>query len=270
MPRKKKLRPPVKTHGGKYYLTDFVIGHFPSDYQDMAYIEPFCGGASVFLNKEASPEECISDTDLNLIQIWRALRDEPSEFIGRLKRINYTELTFKRALNRSEKPFDDYIEQAVNEFILRRMSRGGLKKHFAWSNRKRGGKPGDVNAWDTMLDMLPLISNRIANAYVLDKPAIDVVKAFNNSNALIYADPPYLPETRVTTDVYVEEMDTDDHIVLAKALNSFEGKVIISGYPSTLYKRLYAGWKCKKKQIPNHASQSKTKKYKTECIWMNY
>jgi site-specific DNA-adenine methylase len=65
-------------------------------------------------------------------------------------------------------------------------------------------------------------------------------------------------------------MDTDDHIALAKALNSFEGKVIISGYPSTLYKRLYDGWKCKKKQIPNHASQSKTKKYKTECIWMNY
>jgi DNA adenine methylase len=270
MARKKTIRPAVKTHGGKYYLKDFVIESFPENYEEMIYIEPFCGGGSVFLNKKPSHEECINDLDLGVIQIYRALRDEPGEFITRLKRTTYSELAFKRAQNRSEKPFEDYMEQAINEFILRRMSRGGLKKHFAWSTRTRGGQPGDVNAWKTIIEQLPVISDRLEHAIILNKNSVEVIKAFNSPESLAYVDPPYLPETRVSTKAYKHEMNTDDHINLAKALISFEGKVLISGYPSTLYKRLYADWRCKKKKIANHSSQAKKKKYKVECLWMNF
>jgi len=237
----------------------------------MVYVEPYCGGANVLLNKEPSREECINDINLGIIQIFRALRDEPGEFIRRIKRLTYSQRTFDRLKREAEEgEFADYINHAINEFSLRRMSRGGLKKHLAWSTRQRGGQPGDVNAWKTIIEELPVISNRIESVYIMQKPALDVIKAFNNEEVLLYLDPPYLPETRTTPSVYESEMNTDDHIKLSATLSAFKGKVILSGYPSKLYNRLYENWTCKRKAIANHSSQQKSKKYKTECIWMNF
>tara|TARA_Y100000034_G_scaffold134066_1_gene201494 strand:+ start:2905 stop:3717 length:813 start_codon:yes stop_codon:yes gene_type:complete len=268
---KKKLRPPVKIHGGKYYLSSWIIEHFPAGYEEMTYLEPFCGAASVFLNKEPSKEEAINDVNLGIIQIMRVLRDEPGDFIGRIKRIKYSEGTFKRALKRSkEEEYKDYMEHAVTEFVLRRMSRGGLKKAFAWSNRTRGGQPGDVNAWETIIEQLPIVSDRLKGVYIFNKSAFNVIKAFNDPNTLIYCDPPYLDSTRTTPDAYEDELDADQHIELAGLIKQFKGKAIISGYSSPLYRRLFSEWRCKRKKIANHASQSKSKATKTECIWLNF
>lgn len=263
-----RIRGPIKCHGGKFYTASWIIEHFPNNYEEYDFIEPFAGGASVFLNKKRSNGiEAINDLDLGVIQIYRALRDDSAHFINRLKKVKYCEATFKRAIKKKPK---NYLEHAMTEFILRRMSRGGLKSAFAWSERKRGGQPGDVNAWKTILDQLPLIAERFRGVYIFNKKALDVIKAFDDEKTLIYVDPPYLADTRSTTDVYEYEMDTDDHIVLAEHLSKFKGKVIISGYFSQLYKRLYKDWNTYKKQVANHASQQKKKEMKTEVIWCNY
>jgi len=267
---KKRTRPVVKIHGGKYYLCNWVIDAFPKNYQEMIYVEPFCGAGSVFFNKEPSREDTINDMDKGIVHIMWALRNETREFIGRLKRLKYTEETFNRVKKKLEKNPEDYMDYAVAEFAVRRMSRGGLKKAFAWSNRERGGKPGDVNAWETMLKLLPELAEKLQGAYVLNKPAVEVIKAFDNPNTLVYCDPPYLHSTRTATDAYDLELTEDDHIELAVALNAFKGKAAISGYYSALYRDLYDGWTCKRKRIANHSSQGKSKKQKTECLWLNY
>lgn len=266
-----KLRPPIKIHGGKFYLSSWVIEHLPANYEQMGYIEPFVGGGSVFLNKAPSPTEAINDLDLGVIQIWRALRDEPSVFIQKLKRINYTEPTFKRAKNKLDSnEFDDYMEHAISEFIVRRMSRGGMKDAFAWSERLRGGQPGDVNAWDTIIKQLPELAERAAKVHIFQRPAVEVIKAFDDQDMLCYCDPPYLPDTRSSPSVYGVEMTTEQHIELAETLNAFRGRVALSGYPSALYKSHFANWRCVKKTIANHAGQTETKSRKVECLWMNY
>ena len=268
--RKMKLRPPVKIHGGKYYLSEWIIQHFPENYTELDFLEAYTGGGSVLINKAKSRMEVLNDIEEDLIQIYRALRDEPGMFIGRLKRVKYCESTFDRALKKQDGKWGDYMDQAVNEFILRRMSRGGMKKSFAWSDRTRGGQPGDVNAWNTIIKMLPLIAERLAHVHILNQPALETLKVFNNDDALVYVDPPYLPDARTANDIYAYEMSTEDHIKLSNILNSFNGKVVLSGYPSKLYRRLYEGWKCVKKKVANHSSQTKKKARRTEAIWMNY
>lgn len=268
-----KLRPIVKCHGGKHYLNPWIISHFPENYEEFDYVEPYVGGGSVLLNKERASHnriEIVNDAHLGLIQIYRALRDEPKHFISKLKRTRYTERVFLRELNKQDKEYKDYMDQAMNEYVVRRMSRGGLKKAFAWSNRTRGGLPGDLNAWNTMLQQLPLVAKRIEDISIFNKPAVEVLKAFNEETTLSYCDPPYLHESRTSKDSYEHEMTTDDHIELSEVLIQYRGKVLISGYPSVLYKRLYKEWNCVKKQIANHASQQKTKSQKTEVLWMNY
>jgi DNA adenine methylase len=266
------LRPPFKIHGGKHYLNKFVLEQFPKNYEEYSYIEPFCGATSVFLNKNKSlKEEVINDIDDGIVDIFRALRDCPKTFIKKIKRKKYSERVFTIALNKEKsQEVESSFDNAINEFILRRMSRGGLKKNFSWSNRLRGGVPGDVNAWLTIIDKLPEISERIQETYIFNKDYKEVIDAFNNKDSLVYCDPPYVSETRVSKEAYKHEMTTDDHIDLANLLNRFKGKALISGYPSRLYNRLYSDWRCVRKKIVNHASQQKSKKYQTECLWINY
>jgi len=266
----KKMRPPFKTHGGKYYLSSWIIENFPENHEQYDYIEPFMGGGSVFLNKTPSIGlKVINDVDLGTIQVFRALRDEPRTFISKLKRKKYSENVFKRELKKTE--FKDYLDHAINEFVLRRMSRGGLKTAFAWSERLRGGEPGDLHAWKTIVQQLPEIAKKIKNTHIFNKDACKIIEAFNSKNALVYCDPPYVPETRVSPDAYgPNEMNTDAHITLSQKLMRFEGKVVISGYSGILYNRLYAEWRRIEKEVPNHSSQQKNKPRKVEVCWMNY
>ena len=263
----KFIRPFVKIHGGKRYLYKWVIQNFPKDYKK--YCETHCGACSVFLNKLPSDYECINDVDPKLISIINAIRNKLPRFQAELKQLDYCEQTFKDALNRSTR-FVNSIDAAVNEFTIRRMSRGGLKKAFAWSDRQRGGMPGDVNAWNTIIEHLPMIAQRLKQALVYNQPAINFIKENDSPETFFYCDPPYLHETRRSTKTYEFEMSKDDHIELAQTLNACKGKVMISGYDSKLYQELYINWNREEHRVANHSSQTKIKQYKTECIWKNY
>jgi DNA adenine methylase len=267
-----KIRPPLKSHGGKWYLKEFIISNFPEGYEQMTYVEPFCAGASVFLNKKPSLLEVIGDVDRGVVSVFKALRDEPKEFIKRIKRVRYTKRVFESALEKKAEEFEDYMDRAVNEYILRRMSRGGLKKAFAWSDRTRGGQPGDVNAWKTMARQLKGIAKRVEHASVVCEDFKDVFKAWDEENTLFYLDPPYLHSTRAegSTELYENELSIDDHLNLLHLAKNARGKVIISGYSSPLYNRSLKNWKCRKKNIANHSSQAAKKQRRVEVLWMNY
>ena len=259
-----KTRPIIKTHGGKWYLHDWLISHFPTDYEKMTYVEPYVGGGSVFFNKKPSKVEIINDLDYNIIAIFRALQDEPDRFITTARKLKYSQRTFNKAVN---KKFDP----ALNEFVLRRMSRGGLKKDFAWSDRLRGGQPGDVNAWETMLNQLPILADRLKNVIILNMKAEQFIGFMNKQNTFMYLDPPYMPETRVTKKAYEYEMTAEDHKKLYTILFGFKGKWALSGYKCEQYDEWYNWVHCRyEKQIVNHASQKKIKDIKTECLWTNY
>ena len=269
---KKSVRPPFKTHGGKRYLANWIISNFPEDYQTLNYCEPMCAGASVFLNKTSSPQEVINDLDGGVVAIFKALRDEPVELVEKLSKIKYCEESFNEAIEKADHEYADYMDLAVNEYVLRRMSRGGMRKAFAWSDRKRGGKPGDVNAWETMLETLPKLSERLTGVTILNKSVFDIFKVWDEENCLIYLDPPYLPDTRSegSTEIYKYEMSADDHIHLLAVAKNARAKIIISGYPSPLYNRTLKGWKVRKKNVANNSSQSKKKERRVEVLWMNY
>lgn len=271
MNKTKKVRPAFKCYGGKWFLNSWVIEHFPENYEELDYLECCVGAGNVLNNKKKSKREFINDIDGGVMAIHKTIRDENEQFVKKIKNITYSERVFLRELNNHKTlKYDNDFDLAVNEFILRRMSRSGMKKNFSWSGRLRGGKPGDANAWDTITDVLPLLGTRLQNVFMFNKQAAQIINAFNYENILTYVDPPYVPDSRVSKSVYEYEMSTDQHIELANALNSFKGKVVLSGYPSTLYKRLYKNWRCVKKKVANHASQQKTKSVKVECLWMNF
>ena len=242
------IRPLVKSRG-KYHLASWITQNFPPNYVQMGYIEPYVQAGGVFFNKERSVDESINDEDGSIICIYKALRDEPGMFLSRLKRTKYCINTFNKALKKSSNK--DYLDLAVTEFILRRMSRNGAKRVFA-----------EDESWDSILTELPKIADRLQNVHIFNKSPIETLLAYDDKDMFTFVDPPLLAES---ADVNENKLSTDEHIELSEVLNQFRGRVMICGLPSLLYRRLYhadKGWKCIKRKT--------TVKTTIDCLWVNY
>lgn len=83
-------------------------------------------------------------------------------------------------------------------------------------------------------------------------------------NELIYADPPYLTETRRRPKIYRFEYDHAQHELLLKILRGVPCNVMISGYDSPLYNQMLHGWRKISFMAKTHVD------LREECVWMNY
>jgi DNA adenine methylase len=260
-----KLRPLLKWHGGKSYLARRIVSLF---LEHRVFIEPFAGGLSVLLNKPRAEVEVANDLNTDVIHLYETLvADESGAFRAALRRLPYGKPTFTQAFADTI-PVPDHLRRAASFVVRNRMSRGGLGRDFAWSDRLRGGRPGDENAWMTILDQLDVIRERLASVQYYNRDAIDVIQEFDAPKTLHYIDPTYLYATRTATAAYAHEMSDADHEALLEVLKRCRGHVFLSGYHSPLYDRELVGWRCIEIPMPLHAGQGNVKRYKIECIWI--
>ena len=282
------LTQPVKWHGGKHYLSRWIIGLMPPH---LHYVEPYFGGGSVLLDRDpgrdwmgggAEPQpsylrggsEVVNDINRHLSNFWMVLKSE--EHFGRFMRV--VEATpFSQAewdAARSEPVGEIDVEAAVRFFVRARQSRQGLMKDFATlsRNRTRRGMNEQVSAWLTAVDGLPAVHSRLKRVVILNDDALGVIRRQDGPLTLFYCDPPYLHEARSATDAYEHEMTGEQHMALLECLAGIEGKFMLSGYHSAMYDEFaeMRGWRCEEYEIDNKASASKSKEKKIECLWLNY
>jgi len=263
---KHRLRPPVKWHGGKRYLADWIISQFPPH---RIYLEPFGGAASVLLNKPPVDVESYNDLDLRITRLFRVLQSQGVEFVARVNFVPYSQKEFADAGQYPPDTTD--LDKAICDFIRWRQSFGGKGKSWSCTTtRARGGMAGDVNAWWTAIEQLPQIIERLKRVQILHEPAVRAIRRFDSPETLIYCDPPYLHKTRNpnSLDVYGVEMSEADHRELAEALNVCSSAVVLSGYPSELYSTLYQNWRRVQIDIANHSAGGADKERKTEVLWI--
>jgi DNA adenine methylase len=217
--------------------------------------------------------EIIGDGNIRTITLHEIIRDKSEEMIHNLSAIRYCLDTFHCAKHFCETtPALDFrpMQLAINEFIVRRMSRGGLGKSFAWSDRLRGGQPGDVNAWETAIEQLPAISTRLQGVTTMVLGFSHLIKHYATPGMLIYADPPYMHESRTAKNAYQHEMTNSDHLVMLSYLKAHDGPVMISGYATPTYTEALHGWRLTEFAMSNHAGQGKSKQRRVECLWANF
>lgn len=241
-----------------------------------------CGGLAVLLARDPADEslwlpphkgvsEVVNDLDGRLMAFWRVLADE-SRFPVFRRRVEATPVGFPFwEAARAHRWGADEIDDAVAFFVLCRQSLAGRCKSFSplTRNRLRRCMNGGASEWLGAVERLEQVHARLRGVVVECRPALEVIQREDGPNSLTYADPPYLPSTRASS-VYEFDMTEADHVQLLRVLRACKGKVMLSGYPSTLYDGELKGWNVHRLDLPNNSAGGQKKRRMVECLFMNY
>jgi DNA adenine methylase len=267
---------PLKWHGGKHYLAGRIVALMPPH---VHYVEPYAGGLAVLLAKEPDVSEVVNDLDGRLTNFWRVLQNKATfaAFRRRVEAIPFSEAEWEGAREAGEgcgRPRDraEMVRCAAAFFVLCRQSLAGRMTGFAPLSRRRTrrGMNEQASAWITAVDGLPAVHRRLRRVVVLNRPALDVLRAEDGESTLFYLDPPYLDETRSAPEIYRFEMGRDEHRELLEAVRGLRGQVMLSGYPSALYDSALVGWRRHEFELPNNAASGAAKARETEVVWCNF
>lgn len=273
--KQRRIRPPVKWHGGKYYLAPRLVRRFPKHYQYMTFASTHGGCAAELFAKELSPVEVYNDINYRIFNLFFVLRNRPEDLCLALALTPYNENDFNEALRGYPQVChvgDTRVAQAHRDYVIWRQSIGGRGDAFSYTkHRIRRGIADVVSAWLTSIDdNLPRAIERLRRVQMFNRPATEIISKFDSADTFFYCDPTYLPETRSSPEVYDDEMTPEQHEELGDVLNSIKGSVMISGYPSKMYDKLYHGWRTCQFNLPNNSAGGRKKQRRIETIWMNY
>ena len=246
--------------GAKWGMAKEIVELMPPH---RSYLEPFFGSGAVLFNKPPSAIETVNDIDGDVVNFFIVLREHPEELAQRIYLTPYSRDVFDDAYNDWG---TDPIDRAYRFVIRSRMSHGFKTNHKSGFKIDVQGreKAYCVDAWNRMPDDLMKAAIRLKDVQIENRPALNLIRKFNHDNVLIYADPPYLLDTRGGKQ-YRHEMTEQDHLDLLEALLQHKGTVILSGYPHEMYDRELKGWnKIVRKSYNQNSDQ------RTEVLWCNF
>lgn len=222
--------------GAKWSIAREIVSYFGLHYH---YVEPYFGSGAVFFTKEPSPHELINDTNHLLVNFFRVLRDRTEELCWALETTPWS----REEYTHSDKPTGDDLEDA-RRFIVRiwQAHASDLSKKTGWKNRGVQQRARGMSVrWQRVPSEVVQLAWRLQDAEIENRPALEIMRRFAAKDCLIYADPPYLPETRTQT-LYAQEMTEQEHVEMLTVLHAHPGPVVLSGYDNGLYNDMLADW----------------------------
>jgi DNA adenine methylase len=257
-------------YGGKYSHLDWLLPLLPACHH---YCEPFAGSAAVLLNRSPAAVETYNDLDGEVVNFFRVLRDHKTELVEGIGLTPFSREEFGLAceLDMTVNP----VERARRFYVRARQVRTGLAQTASlgrWANCKntsRAGMSGVVSRWPGGVEALPEIAERLLRVQIENRPALDVIRLYDDADTLFYCDPPYVHGTCGDDKAYRHEMTDRQHRDLAAALSAASGLVAISNYDCELMRDLYPAPKWRKHESAARTIHS-TKDKRVEVLWTNY
>ena len=210
------------------------------------YCEPFGGGASVLLAKRPASVETYNDLNSALYDFFMTLADDAAfeRFWRKVSVLPYSRQLYNECRANWREQADTH-ERVWRWYVVARMSFSGqfgasLSTAVTASRRERAGT---VSRWQSALDALLAIHERLQRVQLENAHALRVLERYDTPDTLFYCDPPYPHETRKAKR-YEHEMTLDDHAALVDALLKLQGKAALSCYDHAVYAPLVAaGWR---------------------------
>jgi len=254
--------PVLKYPGSKTRIAPWILSLMPPH---ESYLEPFFGSGAVFFNKPPSRFETINDMDGDVVNFFHTCRDRPDELAETLRLTPWARDEREASYVHTE----DELERARRFAVKCWQTFGSFRdRSRGWrhsTGKTANGGPDNPKLWARLPQAVVETSKRLLEAQIENRPALDVIERYNGTGVLIYADPPYLHDTRVAHGyAYKHEMTDVDHTELLKTLMEHRGLVLLSGYDHELYNDTLCGWR---KETLNTTAERGAKR--TECLWIN-
>ena len=256
----------VSYYGGKHMLAPKIIALFPKNH--ITYVEPFCGGGSVLLQKEPSKIEVFNDNDEYVINFFRVLQ-QPEKF-ERFQRIitltPWSRKAFDHAkINMATTTSDVY--KAVYWFIVLRQSFSSMMSQ-TWSYEivsSARNVSRKISAWFGAIDLLPEFVKRLMRVQFECGDYSDIIKRYDRPTTLFYVDPPYWNIQYEYRHMFTKR----NHLEMLVLLKQVKGKVVLSGYQNEVYDRMLKSWNRRDINTVSMASLTK-RNARVESLWMNF
>ncbi len=255
--------------GSKWRLAPEIVRRFPP--HDL-YVEPFGGSAAVLGQKPRCNSEIWNDLDGEVVNLFQVLRSPAGPRLAELIALTPYARS-EHAL--SYKPADDPVERARRLLVRSHMGHGNNGTKTTNKNGWRIDGVTNTNdvagQWRLFPKALSDWIDRLKGVQIEQRPAAELIAKFDVPHALIYCDPPYLPETRsasVRWDTgkcsYAHEMNAEQHVLLLAQLIAARAMVVVSGYPSPVYDAALVGWRRLELKARAHGNAPRI-----EVLWLN-
>lgn len=261
------MRAVIRYPGAKWSIAQWIISHFPENYEKMVYLEPFAGSGAVFFNKRPGAVETINDLDSDIVNLFYVLRNYPDELKKAISLTPYS----REEYDRSFEPADDPIEKARRYMVKTTQAIGAkLNSKCGWRNHKQSRIGGTACKWMGLAETIDAAASRLRGSttnlvQIEHMDALQLIARYNTPEALIYLDPPYVRSSRKSGALYRHEMNDEQQVQLLKLITGSQAKIIISGYRNALYDSHLRNW-----ETDSILSQTTSTEMAEEVLWMNY
>lgn len=253
------VRPILKYPGAKWVLAPWIISHFPTHKH---YIEPYCGSAAVFFSKDPSRHEVLNDLNSSIVNLFAVMRTRCDELARAIMLSPWSEEEYHTI--EKQVVVDDDLEHARRFLVRSWQAHGGtIAQVSGWKHNGLRGHVYPVQLWKKLPARLLAAAERLQDAEVRNRPALEIITYYNQPDCLLYIDPPYELSTR-SRKYYKYEMAPCDHMELLTALGKHKGMIVLSGYAHALYDEMLTGWmRVETPAVTEHGN------VRQEVLWIN-
>ena len=249
----------LKYPGGKWRIAEWIISYFPTH---KVYCEPFFGSGAVFFTKTADRIETINDVDGNVVNLFKVCREYPDELA---RMIELTPFSREEFIACEDLEVSDPIERARRTIIRYNQSFGtSNSSKCSWKNSQKASSPSCHNLWNYLPRTIAETCARLKEAQIENIDALELIKRYDDSETLLYLDPPY-PQCLRKNNLYQWEMNDARHEELLQLILKSKSKVIISSYDNALYNEALSKWYTAEKSTLAQMGLPRTEK-----LYMNY
>jgi len=246
------------------------------------YVEPYCGGANLLFARAPAPEEVISDLDERVVGLFVHLQQR-SLFRRLETMLSWTPMSrdeFGMAIMHLRREATT-LQSTWAFYVMLNQGFGGFESQSK-DNWGRYLSEGAVGRWLGRLMRLVAIHWRLQGVKVERREALDAIATYDNDDAVVYLDPPYVMATRANGTTYRYDVDERHHKRLVDVILKCRGAVVLSGYDHPIYAPLRdAGWRQHVFRTACHAAPrirgsrlrgrggATMHAPRTECVWQN-
>lgn len=260
--------------GGKVKHLDFILPLIPDGIKH--FVEVYGGSGVVCMNVDQCKLRTYNDIDDEVVNFFQCLRDEADKLIPMLKLTPYARTEFVNAYGKEENLSN--LERARRFFVRVSQTRNSivhLLRKKVWSQwgivNKYDGSPA-MRIMNTV-DGLALIVNVLQTIQIENRDAVELMQKLDGNHVFFYCDPPYVKEIRGKKRIYQHEMTDVEHEKMADVLHGLKARIMLSGYRSELYDRLFKDWKRVDDEVKPMACRNPNTPvthYRAESVWLNY